>query len=457
MPTRGGSAAVDPRPVDRRVSCTSARVAPEITPVGAAILLCGHGRGSCIEVMSAPLPTDLEIAHAATLRPLVDVAADLGLPDEHLEPVRAATSPRSTSRSSTSRRDGIGPSTSSSRRSPRRRSARARRRPRSGWPQALGRLGKRAVVALRQPSMGPTFGIKGGAAGGGYSQVVPMERLNLHLTGDFHAVDVGPQPARRDDRQPPAPRQRARHRRPQHHLAPGARRQRPGPAQRRRRARRATRTGWPARPASTSPRPARSWCCSPSPPRCDDLRAAARAASSSATPSRARASRRTTCRPPARWRCILRGRPQAQPAADPRGRPGHHPLRPVRQHRHRHVVGHRRPRRHARQRLRHHRGRLRRRHGRRALLRRQVPGQRPQARRRPSSSPRSAPSRPTRGARRSSRASRCPTGCSRRARRTCEAGLPNLRKHIEIVRRFGIAAGRRDQRLPRRPRLRARA
>jgi formate--tetrahydrofolate ligase len=57
-----------------------------------------------------------------------------------------------------------------------------------GLAQALGRLGKRAVVALRQPSMGPTFGIKGGAAGGGYSQVVPMERLNLHLTGDFHAV-----------------------------------------------------------------------------------------------------------------------------------------------------------------------------------------------------------------------------------------------------------------------------
>ena len=57
-----------------------------------------------------------------------------------------------------------------------------------GLAQALRRLGKRAVVALRQPSMGPTFGIKGGAAGGGYSQVVPMERLNLHLTGDFHAV-----------------------------------------------------------------------------------------------------------------------------------------------------------------------------------------------------------------------------------------------------------------------------
>ena len=49
-------------------------------------------------------------------------------------------------------------------------------------------MGKQATVAIRQPSMGPTFGIKGGAAGGGYSQVVPMEALNLHLTGDMHAV-----------------------------------------------------------------------------------------------------------------------------------------------------------------------------------------------------------------------------------------------------------------------------
>jgi formate--tetrahydrofolate ligase len=57
-----------------------------------------------------------------------------------------------------------------------------------GLAQALARLGHRSVVTLRQPSMGPTFGIKGGAAGGGYSQVVPMERFNLHLTGDFHAV-----------------------------------------------------------------------------------------------------------------------------------------------------------------------------------------------------------------------------------------------------------------------------
>ena len=57
-----------------------------------------------------------------------------------------------------------------------------------GLGQAFARLGKKAVVALREPSLGPCFGIKGGAAGGGYSQVVPMEELNLHFTGDFHAV-----------------------------------------------------------------------------------------------------------------------------------------------------------------------------------------------------------------------------------------------------------------------------
>jgi len=57
-----------------------------------------------------------------------------------------------------------------------------------GLGQAFSHIGKRAIVTIRQPSMGPTFGLKGGAAGGGYSQVVPMERLNLHLTGDMHAV-----------------------------------------------------------------------------------------------------------------------------------------------------------------------------------------------------------------------------------------------------------------------------
>jgi formate--tetrahydrofolate ligase len=138
-------------------------------------------------VMTAPLPTDLEIAHAATLRPLVEVAADLGLTEDHLEPwgrgvakidLSVLDEPDVGKRAKyvvvtaiTPTPLGEGKTTTS-----------------VGLAQALGRLGQRAVVALRQPSMGPTFGIKGGAAGGGYSQVVPMERLNLHLTGDFHAV-----------------------------------------------------------------------------------------------------------------------------------------------------------------------------------------------------------------------------------------------------------------------------
>ncbi|MEE8732474.1 MAG: formate--tetrahydrofolate ligase, partial [Eggerthellaceae bacterium] len=57
-----------------------------------------------------------------------------------------------------------------------------------GLADALSRLGKKTVVALREPSLGPVFGIKGGAAGGGYAQVVPMEDINLHFTGDFHAI-----------------------------------------------------------------------------------------------------------------------------------------------------------------------------------------------------------------------------------------------------------------------------
>ena len=57
-----------------------------------------------------------------------------------------------------------------------------------GLGQAFGVLGKKAVIALREPSLGPCFGVKGGAAGGGFAQVVPMEDLNLHFTGDFHAI-----------------------------------------------------------------------------------------------------------------------------------------------------------------------------------------------------------------------------------------------------------------------------
>ncbi|HVH23014.1 MAG TPA: formate--tetrahydrofolate ligase [Pseudonocardia sp.] len=132
-------------------------------------------------------PTDLEIAKAASLRPLVDIAAQMGIDPHLVTPygrhtakielaaideladrpkakyvVVSAVTPTPLGEGKTTTTVGLG--------------------------QAMARTGRRATVALRQPSMGPTFGIKGGAAGGGYSQVVPMETLNLHLTGDFHAV-----------------------------------------------------------------------------------------------------------------------------------------------------------------------------------------------------------------------------------------------------------------------------
>ncbi|MCU0281660.1 MAG: formate--tetrahydrofolate ligase [Acidimicrobiia bacterium] len=130
--------------------------------------------------------SDLEIARAARPRPIAEVAADLGIPREALRlygdhiakvvpgALPATGGPRGRYvlvTAVTPTPLGEGKTTTA-----------------VGLAQALHRLGHRAVVTLRQPSLGPTFGIKGGAAGGGYSQVIPMEDLNLHLTGDFHAV-----------------------------------------------------------------------------------------------------------------------------------------------------------------------------------------------------------------------------------------------------------------------------
>src|SRR4030088_1874712 len=132
-------------------------------------------------------PSDLAIARQAQLKPIEDVAGEMGLGGHLLEAygrdvlkirleameeladrpkakyvVVSAITPTPLGEGKTTTTVGLG--------------------------QALSHIGKRSTVAIRQPSMGPTFGIKGGAAGGGYSQVVPMERLNLHLTGDMHAV-----------------------------------------------------------------------------------------------------------------------------------------------------------------------------------------------------------------------------------------------------------------------------
>ena len=131
-------------------------------------------------------PTDLEIAQRASFAPLDEVAAKAGIDSSYLEPygdhvakirldalsrpagqrakyvLVSAVTPTPLGEGKTTTTVGLG--------------------------QAFAHLGRRATIAIRQPSLGPTFGIKGGAAGGGYSQVIPMERLNLHLTGDFHAI-----------------------------------------------------------------------------------------------------------------------------------------------------------------------------------------------------------------------------------------------------------------------------
>ena len=132
-------------------------------------------------------PSDLEIARRAHLKPVDDIASAMGLGMHLLEPygeqvvkiklaaiAELADAPRAkyvVVTAITPTPLGEGKTTTT-----------------VGLGQAFRHIGKRATIAIRQPSMGPTFGIKGGAAGGGYSQVVPMEVLNLHLTGDMHAV-----------------------------------------------------------------------------------------------------------------------------------------------------------------------------------------------------------------------------------------------------------------------------
>ena len=133
----------------------------------------------------AAYKSDIEIAQEAEMLPISQVAATIGLTDEMLEhygkykakvdihaladkPAKAklvlvtAINPTPAGEGKTTTSVGLG--------------------------DALNLMGKKAVLALREPSLGPVFGIKGGAAGGGYAQVVPMEDINLHFTGDFHAI-----------------------------------------------------------------------------------------------------------------------------------------------------------------------------------------------------------------------------------------------------------------------------
>ncbi|WP_394277051.1 formate--tetrahydrofolate ligase [Luteococcus sp.] len=133
------------------------------------------------------LPSDLEIARAAHLEPIEKVARSAGIDAEHLVPHGRHVAKVSLKASDdlASRPDGKYVVVTALTPTP---LGEGKTTTAVGLAQGLGQLGKRSMLALRQPSMGPTFGVKGGAAGAGYSQVVPMETLNLHLTGDFHAI-----------------------------------------------------------------------------------------------------------------------------------------------------------------------------------------------------------------------------------------------------------------------------
>ena len=132
------------------------------------------------------LKTDIEIAQACKLKPITEIAQAAGVSPEYLElygNYKAKIDSRLLKESS--RKDGklilvtaINPTPAGE----------GKTTTTVGLADALRRLGKNALVALREPSLGPVFGVKGGAAGGGYAQVVPMEDINLHFTGDFHAI-----------------------------------------------------------------------------------------------------------------------------------------------------------------------------------------------------------------------------------------------------------------------------
>jgi formate--tetrahydrofolate ligase len=134
--------------------------------------------------------TDLSIAQAATLRPITDVARELGLGDddiEHYGKYKAKIEYDALNRilGESQRPDGKIVLVTAITPTP---AGEGKTTVTIGLAQALCKLGKRAISATREPSMGPVFGVKGGAAGGGHAQVLPMEDINLHFTGDMHAI-----------------------------------------------------------------------------------------------------------------------------------------------------------------------------------------------------------------------------------------------------------------------------
>jgi formate--tetrahydrofolate ligase len=133
-------------------------------------------------------PSDLDIARSVTPRPIAEIARELGIADDELElygPTKAKVTLAAIERLERERPRGKYVVVTAITPTP---LGEGKSTTTVGLGQGLNRIGKRASVNIRQPSLGPVFGIKGGAAGGGYSQVIPMEDFNLHLTGDVHAI-----------------------------------------------------------------------------------------------------------------------------------------------------------------------------------------------------------------------------------------------------------------------------
>jgi formate--tetrahydrofolate ligase len=135
------------------------------------------------------MPSDIEIAQQARLDRIGTVAAKLGIPEEHLEPYGHTKAKISLDylASLSGRPDGKLILVTAMTPTP---AGEGKTTTTVGLGDALNRIGKKAAICLREPSLGPVFGMKGGAAGGGYAQVVPMEDINLHFTGDFNAIGL---------------------------------------------------------------------------------------------------------------------------------------------------------------------------------------------------------------------------------------------------------------------------
>jgi formate--tetrahydrofolate ligase len=139
------------------------------------------------KVVAKPFKTDIEIAQEAKLAPIETIARQLGLSDEDWEPYGRYKGKVSASllKRLQNKPDGKVVLVTSINPTP---AGEGKSTVTVGLGQALNRIGKKAIIALREPSLGPSMGMKGGAAGGGYSQIVPMEDINLHFTGDIHAI-----------------------------------------------------------------------------------------------------------------------------------------------------------------------------------------------------------------------------------------------------------------------------